>query len=63
MGSQIAAAYTGVMITPPLFGLVANWFGIRSFPVFLLVLFGMMSVFTFLFLQKIRQQGKFRSDV
>lgn len=38
MGSEIAAAYTGVMITPPVFGFVSRLCGIGSFPSFLLFL-------------------------
>lgn len=44
MGSQMAAAYVGIMLVPPLFGLLAQAVGTDIFPPFLLVLFvGMIS--------------------
>lgn len=39
MGSQMAAAYVGIMLVPPLFGLLAQAAGTDIFPFFLLVLF------------------------
>ncbi len=35
MGVQMAAANTGILLMPPLFGLIAQTFGIRLFPYFL----------------------------
>ncbi len=39
MGSQMAAAYLGIMLAPPLFGLVAQRFGSYLLPYFLLAFF------------------------
>lgn len=59
MGSQIAAAYLGVMLAPPLFGLVSNLLGIQVFPWFLAVLFVIMTVFIFLFVRQIKVTGRY----
>lgn len=44
IGIQMAAAYTGSTIAPPLFGLLSTWTGLWVFPVFLgaLVLVGLL---------------------
>lgn len=43
MGSQMAAAYIGVMLIPPIFGFLAQTVGAGIFPYFLLVLFAVMT--------------------
>lgn len=60
MGSQIAAAYLGVMLTPPLFGILAEWWGIQMFPVFLAALFGIMTLALVEFVKKMKTQGQYR---
>ena len=45
IGIQMASAYVGNLVMPPLFGLIANRITPALFPVYLLVLLGMM-VFT-----------------
>ena len=44
IGVQMASAYTGTTLMPPLFGLIANYVDIRLFPVFLFVMAGVMLV-------------------
>ena len=63
MGSQIATAYLGVMLAPPLFGLVSNLLGIQVFPWFLIVLFVIMTVFLFIFTQQMKKNGRFITTV
>ena len=63
MGSQIAAAYIGVMMTPPIFGLVQNLFGMESFPIFLLVLLVSMVWCLLLLAKKLKKNGYYRNDV
>lgn len=51
MGTQMAAAYTGIMLIPPLFGVLAQFFAVGVLPGFLLVLFVVMSGATIRFRQ------------
>lgn len=44
IGVQMASAYVGTSLMPPLFGLIANHVSIRLLPVYLLVLLGLMTV-------------------
>jgi len=63
MGTQIAAAYSGVLLTPPVFGVVAGLAGIQAFPVFLLVLFLIMTAFVFIFVKQLKKSGKYNVNV
>lgn len=45
IGVQMASAYVGTSLMPPLFGLIANHVDIRLLPVFLLVLLVVMVIF------------------
>ena len=42
IGVEMASAYVGTSLMPPLFGLVSNLFGVRLFPVYLLCLLAFM---------------------
>ena len=42
IGSQMAASYMGIMLTPPFFGVLARILGIWIFPVFLVIFFSLM---------------------
>lgn len=44
MGIQMASAYVGTTCMPPLFGFLANYVGTGFFPVYLLMLIGLMIV-------------------
>lgn len=44
IGLQMALAYVSVMVTPLIFGLVAQYFGVKFMPLFLLVLFIILSI-------------------
>ena len=48
MGTQMAASYLGIMLMPPLFGLIAQAGGIRFFPLYLLAMFTLMMAGTLL---------------
>lgn len=54
MGSLIAMAYIGVMLTPPLFGLVDLLFKAESFPAFTAILYVIMIVSIFSFKRRIK---------
>lgn len=59
MGSQVALAFTGVMLFPPLFGLVVQMGGIYGFPLFMAILFAVMTVAIWAFVKKIKVSGKY----
>lgn len=48
IGTQMAVAYIGFLLMPPLFGLLAEWCGVQVFSIFLLALFLMMAGATWL---------------
>ncbi len=63
MGSQIAFAYTGVMLAPPAVSLISGLFGISCYPIFLAVLYAVMVIALMLFVKKIKQQGRYDRKV
>ena len=38
IGVEMASAYIGICVMPPVFGLIADWIGIWTLPVFLLII-------------------------
>lgn len=46
MGLQMASAYTGSTLMPPVFGALSQWVGMASLPIFLLVFLGLMVMMT-----------------
>jgi len=46
IGVQMAAAYTGIVVMPPLFGWLTNFFSVRLFPIYLLALAALIAVMT-----------------
>ena len=42
IGVQLASAYTGAALMPPLFGLIANYISVGSYPIFLLIMATLM---------------------
>ena len=63
MGSLIAMAYVGVMLAPPLFGLVNYLFKAGSFPIFTSVLYIIMIVSIFIFAKKVKSEGRFDKEM
>lgn len=63
MGSQIATAYIGVMIAPPLFGAVNHIFNIQSLPAFIGVLYVIMIASIYIFTKHIKAENKYNRDV
>ena len=56
MGSLIAMAYIGVMLAPPLFGLVNYLFKASSFPIFISTIYSIMIVSIFVFARQVRSE-------
>ena len=63
MGTLVAVAYIGFMLTPALFGLVSDVLGIGAFPVFLLVLLVGMAGCIFSFEKQLRATGRYQTDL
>ena len=63
MGSQIAFAYMGVMIAPPLVSLICNICGMGAYPIFICVLTALMVTAMLLFAWKLNKQDKYLKDV
>ena len=55
---QMASAYTGSTLMPPLFGLIANHISIRLFPFYLAAFIVLMAVMT----EKINRLNRGRAD-
>ena len=56
MGSQMAAAYIGVMIFPPILGVLAQIFGMNVFPYYIALFFVLMLVSMLILIKKLIKQ-------
>ena len=63
MGSQIAFAYIGVMLAPPMVSLISGVFGIRVYPLLLALLYVVMVVTIKCFVNRLKKQGRYSKDV
>jgi len=63
MGSQIAFAYIGVMLAPPMVSLVSGIFGIRIYPVLLAVLYVTMAIALKCFVRHLKKHGRYSPNV
>ena len=63
MGSQIAFAYIGVMLAPPMVSLVSGVFGIGVYPVLLAVLYVIMVISLKCFINHLKKQDRYNVNV
>lgn len=63
MGSQIAFAYIGVMLAPPVVSIVSGVFGIKVYPILLAVLYVVMVITIKCFVVSLKKQGRYSKDV
>ena len=63
MGSQIAFAYIGVMLAPPMVSLISGVFGIKVYPVLLAVLYVVMVITIKCFVNNLKKQGRYQRYV
>lgn len=63
MGSQIAFAYIGVMLAPPMVSLISGLFGIKIYPVILAVLYVIMIVTLKCFVNRIKNLNRYNRNV
>ena len=59
MGSQIAFAYIGVMLAPPMVSLISGIFGIKVYPILLAVLYVIMVITIKCFVNNLKKQGRY----
>ena len=63
MGSQIAFAYIGVMLAPPMVSLISGLFGIKVYPVLLAVLYVIMIISIRCFINRIKKLNRYNGNV
>ena len=63
MGSQIAFAYIGVMLAPPMISLISGTIGIKTYPLVLVVLYASMVVALKCFVNRLKKQGKYDDNI
>ncbi len=63
MGSQIAFAYIGVMLAPPMVSLISGLFGIKIYPVLLAVFYVAMVVTLKCFINRLKKQGRYDANI
>ncbi len=55
MGTQMAASYIGIMLMPPIFGILAQVFGTGLFPYYLLAMYFVMDLATYSLLHRLKK--------
>ena len=60
MGVQMAAANLGILFMPPLFGFLAQLFGLSLFPIYLLGLFLLMACSTTCLIRRLKKEGRYK---
>ena len=60
IGSQMAAAYIGIMALPPLFGLLAQFIGAWLLPLYLLVMMALMVYATLRLTAQMKKEGRYQ---
>ena len=63
MGSQIAFAYIGVMLAPPMVGLIGRLFGIQVYPVLLAALYAVMVITLKCFVMLLKKHDRYNPDI
>jgi fucose permease len=63
MGSQIAFAYIGVMLAPPMVSFISGALGIKVYPVLLAVFYFAMLIAIKCLVARLKKQGRYSKDV
>ena len=63
MGSQIAFAYIGVMLAPPMVSLISSVFGIAVYPILLAALYVIMIIAIRCFVNRIKKLNRYNANV
>lgn len=59
IGSQMAASYIGIMVAPPVFGLLAQGFSTDLFPYYLSVMFVIAILYKLRLIKLLKEQGRY----
>lgn len=63
MGTLIAFAYVGVMLSPPLISLLTSLIGIDSYPIIIIVLYIVMTATLLLYKRAVKKAGRYNDKV
>ena len=63
MGSLIAFAYIGVMLAPPIVGLVTGLCDITSYPIILASIFAIMAISLAVFVMQLKRHKRFDTSI
>lgn len=63
MGSQIAFAYIGVMLAPPMVSVVSGLLGIKVYPILLAILYTVMTIALKCFVNQMKKQGRYNRSI
>ncbi len=63
MGSQIAFAYIGVMLAPPVVSAVSRLFGMKVYPILLAVLYALMVIALLCFIRRLKKQNRYNPEI
>ena len=61
IGLQMAVAYTGITAVPPIFGFLAQNFGMKLFAPFMLVLFVILAISTLFLICGLKKQNRYKT--
>ena len=63
MGTQIAFAYIGVMLAPPIVSLISRLLGMKVYPVLLAALYLIMIISLRCFIAQLKKQGRYDKNI
>lgn len=63
MGTQIAFAYIGVMLAPPIVSLISRLLGMKVYPVLLAALYFIMIISLRFFIAQLKKQGRYDKNI
>ena len=63
MGTQIAFAYIGVMLAPPIVSLISRLLGMKVYPVLLAALYLIMIISLRCFIAQLKKQGRYNKNI
>lgn len=63
MGTQIAFAYIGVMLAPPIVSLISRLLGMKVYPVLLAALYLIMIISLRFFIAQLKKQGRYDKNI
>ena len=63
MGTQIAFAYIGVMLAPPMVSLICRLFGMNVYPIILVAITAIMVISITSFVLLLKKQGKYHTEI